>query len=260
MRLTEERLFSCGVIPWASPIVFFGDAERAKVATVGINPSNREFVDEVGQELEGTDRRFPTLRSLGRKSWADCDDQDIDCLLEHGLGYFSNRPYGLWFNKLEALISQTGSSYYNTLNPACHLDIIPYATGEKWMSLTGRQKNALLSEAGDTLGAALAASEIELLILNGSSVVNAVSRIFNLELSAFKKTELDLPRRATSNVAGLCYEGNITEIRGHSVDRSIKVIGFNHNIQSSFGVTSDVIKNLSKWVGSFSRERQSAAC
>ena len=34
------------VIPWACPIPSFGDFTRARVATLGLNPSNREFVDE----------------------------------------------------------------------------------------------------------------------------------------------------------------------------------------------------------------------
>jgi hypothetical protein len=47
------------VIPWACPIPSFGDLTRARVATLGLNPSNREFVDERGNELDGPSGSCP---------------------------------------------------------------------------------------------------------------------------------------------------------------------------------------------------------
>src|SRR4051812_46832848 len=47
------------------PVLFFGDLFSARVATVGLNPSDQEFLDRSGEELEGTSRRFESLRSLG---------------------------------------------------------------------------------------------------------------------------------------------------------------------------------------------------
>ena len=61
------------VIPWSCPVPFFGGLTTASVATVGINPGDREFVNESGAELEGGARRLPTLRSMGLTSWADAD-------------------------------------------------------------------------------------------------------------------------------------------------------------------------------------------
>lgn len=257
-QLSDDRLPSYGVIPWASPIVFFGDAMRSRIATVGINPSNREFVDENGRELDGASRRFPTLASLGLQSWRESDDAVIENLVSHCQSYFFNKPYELWFNKLETLISHTACSYYSKTNPACHLDIIPFATASKWMSLGVQQKNSLLSMAGSTLGTALEVTPIELLILNGRAVVDAVSKLLSIELSARYMSELNLPRRSANDVSGIFYEGNLNKIEGRRIDRTIKVIGFNHNIQSSFGVTTDVIRNLSKRIGRFSGERDAS--
>ena len=56
------------VIGWGCPVPFFGHLESAQLATVGINPSNREFVGIDGNELAGQDRRLPTLDSLGLSS------------------------------------------------------------------------------------------------------------------------------------------------------------------------------------------------
>lgn len=257
-KLADDSLSTEGVIPWASPVLFFGDASKSKIATVGINPSNREFVDEKGFELHGKARRFPTLRSLGIRSWAECDDAGIESMIDHSVNYFSNSPYGLWFNKLEALISQTGCSYYSKRDPACHLDMVPFATADKWMALSTKQKKTLMADAGSTLGSALHSSQIELLVLNGTYVINAFVNSLNINLAATERIELALPRKTSTDIAGICYEGSVSEIDGRDIGRVIKVIGFNHNIQSSFGVTSGVVKGLSKWVGCFSNEDRNA--
>ena len=52
-----------------------------------------------------------------------------------------------------------------------HLDVIPYATLQKWTGLTPHQRSTLLSIAGDTLGLLLSDLPIQVLILNGRSVV-----------------------------------------------------------------------------------------
>jgi hypothetical protein len=50
-RLGDGHLAEAGVIPWSSPVLSLGDVTMARVATLGLNPSNREFVDGDGKEL-----------------------------------------------------------------------------------------------------------------------------------------------------------------------------------------------------------------
>ncbi len=49
------------------PVLAFGDLFKAGIATVGLNPSRREFLDNHGRELDGPKRRFETLGSLGAR-------------------------------------------------------------------------------------------------------------------------------------------------------------------------------------------------
>jgi len=49
-------------------------------------------------------------------------------------------------------------------------------------------------------------------------------------------------------VAGVAYRGSINNISGIELGRSIEVLGFNHNIQSSFGVTTQVRKSIQEWI------------
>ena len=72
-RIDDLCTDSSTIIPWSIPVPSFGDVSAARVATVGINPSNKEFVDEFDRELDGTKRRFPTLTSLGLREWSDAD-------------------------------------------------------------------------------------------------------------------------------------------------------------------------------------------
>ena len=60
-NVAVERL---DVIQWAAPVISFGNMSQSKIATLGLNPSNREFVDLAGNELCGHERRFHTLKSL----------------------------------------------------------------------------------------------------------------------------------------------------------------------------------------------------
>jgi hypothetical protein len=52
------------VMPGSTPVVAFGNARRATVATLGLNPSRVEFLDRHGHEFTEAQRRLETCRSL----------------------------------------------------------------------------------------------------------------------------------------------------------------------------------------------------
>lgn len=91
------------------PIFFFGDLEGAVVATVGVNPSAREF-------------------SIHRK-W-DRRYGELSHLLDRCRNYF-HKPAGVpshpWFQVWEDFLAEVGVSYC-TLPRAVHLDFSPRAT------------------------------------------------------------------------------------------------------------------------------------
>ena len=140
-----ELTCDTAAIDWTPPVPAFGDPFRAQVATLGLNPSDREFVDVHGRELDGVQRRFPTLRSFGLQAWHEATDAHLDEIAEACRFYFERNPYDAWFNRLDFLIQDTSTSFYTPLSPATHLDLVPYATGMKWATLPKRDR-ALLSE------------------------------------------------------------------------------------------------------------------
>ncbi len=115
------------IIPWSCPVPVFGDSSRAIVATLGLNPSKREFVDDAGVELEGPRRRLHTLKSLELTRWSDATTRHVEQIDNACREYFSLNPYHGWFRSLDAILAGAGFTYYGARANACHLDLIPYA-------------------------------------------------------------------------------------------------------------------------------------
>lgn len=246
-RLAEPVIAKTGVIRWSCPVPAFGDLLKSKVATLGLNPSNREFVDGSGLELDGTYRRFHTLKSLSIDCWSKATELHLQLIADSCRTYFSRNPYDTWFRKLDYIISGTKTSFYDTSSTACHLDLIPYATACKWTELSYQQRSSLLTLTSDTLGNLLRDSPVRLLVLNGNSVVSHFQEITGVELEKKSMPEWSLPRRA-DNVKGFAYKGTVRNISGIALQNEILVLGFNHNIQSSFGVTKAVTAAIKQWV------------
>lgn len=253
-RLDSDAVSGTNVIRWGCPVPSFGDLSKSRVATVGINPSNREFMDEFGKELQGVSRRLHTLQSLGLNSWSDADARHLYLILESCRAYFLGNPYDRWFKRLDQIVAGANASYYNTLKRACHIDLVPYATEQKWTELTMHQRSSLLSIAGDTIGLLLRDSPVRILILNGRSVVEQFEEICSIHLDRQEMPSWSLPRRSKPDVAGIAYKGLVDTLSGIPLGRRVLVVGHNHNIQSSFGVTARVIWKIRDWVAEAASE------
>jgi len=253
-RLDSEAVSGTDVIRWGCPVPSFGDLSTSRVATLGLNPSNREFVDLSGNELQGQRRRFHTLNSLGLTSWSEVDARHLRLILEACRSYFSGNPYNAWFKRLDLVVSGAKASYYDESYGACHLDLIPYATERKWTELTAQQRSLLLSVAGNSLGLLLRDSPIRILILNGRSVVDQFQDIAGVYLERQEMPAWSLPRQSPRNVAGVAYRGVVDALSGIVLEHKLLVLGFNHNLQSSFGVTTGVIHAIRGWIAQATKE------
>ncbi|SDA32827.1 hypothetical protein SAMN03159355_04532 [Pseudomonas sp. NFPP10] len=246
--INNRKLINSEIIEWGSPIPVFGEVKRSTIATLGLNPSNREFMTSDGTELTGRLRRFHSLKSLEIDRWTDITDLHLEEIWKKCTGYFQDNPYDGWFKSLDILISGTNSSYYSPLFPACHLDLVPYATHRKWANLSAGQKSALLQVSGSALGEILRDSPIKTLVLNGRTVVETLIRISDAACEVTSVPQWSLPRSNGKMVAGVAYRGSINCVSGIELGRSIEILGFNHNIQSSFGVTTQVRKLIQEWI------------
>jgi hypothetical protein len=247
-RMDSHDLSDLGVIPWSCPVPCFGDLTTATVATVGINPSNREFLDEFGAELDNGARRLPTLKSLGLARWADMEATHLRELISACLGYFRRNPYDRWFTTLEHILQKAGVTFYGDNPSACHLDLVPYATTVKWGLLPPPVRRKLMSTNADALGDLLRESSVETLILNGQSVVSQFQLVNGVRLHATPKPKWALARTGSADVMGMSYVGGTDQIGSVRLARPLRVVGSNHNLQSSFGVTRAVIDAIASWI------------
>jgi hypothetical protein len=252
-HLADPQLTETGIVRWACPVPYFGQISSATIATVGLNPSIREFADASGDELQGSERRFPTLSSLTLGSWTAADASHVVAIADACSGYFARNPYQRWFNVLDGVLRPAGYSYYSDLRSACHLDLVPFATHSRWGALTPRQRHQLLMMASRHLGSILIQTSIRLLILNGRSVIRHVSSISDavFDITPINKWRLRTGRRT---VPGLAYAGTATQVGGVTLDAPLRIIGFNHNLQSSFGVTRQVSQAIGQWASSMVSE------
>jgi hypothetical protein len=239
-----------GVIPWAAPVLFFGDLFNSSTATLGLNPSNREFLGSNGEMLSESERRLETQSSLGLRSWADTTDKACAAVLGSCSNYFRGRPYDAWFKRMEPILQGVGASYYFSssayLRPACHLDLVPFATFQKWVALPTRHRRRLLELGSQSLIEVLINSPVEVLILNGRTVAEYFQSLSNQLLSVTKMPRWNL-RRSDGCVDGFAFFLRTTTLANRPLGRTLTVIGFNHNIQSSYGVSNRVVSEIREW-------------
>jgi hypothetical protein len=159
------------VIPGTTPVIAFGDPRQAEIATLGINPSLREFHTADGKLLAGSNRRLSTLESVGAESTAVLTEDQIQTVVTKCAAYFSGKPYRRWFDVLDqVLLDGLGVSYYDA--NVCHLDLVQWATAPAWGHLPGEVRQILLEEGLPHLRNQLQFGSVRLVILNGREVLN----------------------------------------------------------------------------------------
>ncbi len=247
-QFNTQKLENLEIIPWSSPIISFGNIETSQIATLGINPSDREFIDVNGVELRNSERRFHTLNSLGIQNWTEADLNQLKQIDICTKDYFLRNPYDSWFKRLDYIIAGSSKSYYFPSHEACHLDLIPWATRVKWSNLKTKQQEKLLELSANILGSILKDSKIQVLVLNGQTVVSNLEKISSTGLKKKEILDWKLKRKTSADVKGYSYKGYIEKIGEIYLDEKILVLGYNHNIQSSFGVTSEVQSSIRKWI------------
>lgn len=184
-RIRRPRPAGLPVVPGSTPIIPFGDVRKAKIATLGLNPSKSEFLGRDGKELMGANRRLETLLSLGERDLSSAAAGSILRVFQGCNNYSQRRPFRKWFNVLEKILRPLGASYYDGTacsNAACHLDLVQWATDPAWGELRDASKKRLLEGDFDFLGEQLSHENITVLLLNGASVVKSYRRKFRCEL------------------------------------------------------------------------------
>jgi hypothetical protein len=131
-RLRREP--SPSSVPGSLPVLFFGDLLTARVVTVGLNPSRQEYLDRSGRELDGAQRRFETLRSLGVAARCHLTDEQCDRAMQRMREFYRpGKPIYWWFRSLDRVTRAMGLQYER--GEVAHLDLVQEATDPTWSSL-----------------------------------------------------------------------------------------------------------------------------
>jgi hypothetical protein len=175
------------IFPETTPVLGFGRFDKAKTATLGINPSSSEFFIARRNTLTlrvGSRRRLANSSSLGSKHVGHSGPYDPSQkrqILHDCLNYFEVNPYKGWFDPLDKLLqTTTGCSYYD--GTACHVDLFPWSTTPVWNGLSTKSKSDLIEAGRAYLSALLKRQKYSILFVNGRTAINAIQTNFNSPL------------------------------------------------------------------------------
>ena len=232
-RIRRAIPTDASVVSGSTPVVSFGNSRTANVATLGLNPSRVEFLDRNGNRLTDADRRLATHESLGTENLSDASPDIIAQVLQDCDEYFSRNPYRRWFDQLEIVLKQCGVSYYD--GTACHLDLVQWATDPTWGRLESKSvRQELLNADASFLSDQLSRENISILLVNGSGVIRQLKRSLNVNF-----VEHD-------PITG--YRNHDTRLFTGTIFGNTSVIAWSTNLQSSFGVSTELKTELAKQV------------
>jgi hypothetical protein len=205
-------------------VLFFGDLLTAKIATVGLNPSRREYTDNQNAELDGPARRFETLASLGAEKRAELTAQQCDRAITTMRAYFDpGKPAYSWFASLGRVVE--GMGYQYRAREVAHLDLVQEATDPTWSALLQQnpdEARSLLDADAPFLRWQIETFPLLALVCNGRTTFDNVVRLTEARIVAQDKIG-----RFTSYVA-----------LGNSGQRTVAVVGWNIPLARPTGLSA----------------------
>ncbi len=224
LRVAQKPPDGCCIPVGAAPTIAYGDPDKARVATIGLNPGH-------GHQREARRGGKPTVDPNAKES-------------KYGYDYFEvRRDTPGFFNPLEQVIVACGASYLD--GSACHLDLAQWPTSKRWRDLPPGAKAKLLDDGAPFVRRQLQESpNIKLLLANGGGVIDALSRAFGVKFIKADAPPIQFARREAPLFIGAIEE--------------TPIIGWRPNLQSDhgvYGVTNDGKEKLAERVGEMAAER-----
>lgn len=165
------------IVQHSIPVVFFGDIEKAKFATISINPSDKEFYTNYKQYKEP---RIINRQNLSKMDFDKLSVEDASKVYTSLINYFSTNPYRGWFNHLERFLSPLfNTSYYN--GTMINLDICPWTTQKKWRNLSKHEKTNMLRNY-NLLCDILNTNKYDAIFINGRHVKETLEQYLNITI------------------------------------------------------------------------------
>lgn len=174
-RIKHEYPKNSHIVPGSTPVISFGDPSRARIVTIGINPSSVEFEGKGETLLSEQNRRLEDFQSLKISVSSEISEELARKIHTGCLNYFDRRPYH-WFNQLDAKVNNLFDSSYRD-RTAAHLDLVQWATKPVWNKI--KEKNtqtALLNSDSRFLKHQLEKTSAKFVYLSGKLVFQQLQK------------------------------------------------------------------------------------
>jgi hypothetical protein len=157
-------------VPGTLPVLFFGDLFRADIASVGLNPSDQEYLTKAGVLLAGPSQRFATIHSLRADNRSSLSDEQCAEAVQWMRKYYDpGKPvFSAWFNSVARVVEGFGASF--RAGSSAHLDIVQESTRPVWSELDGVEREKLLKQDLPFLEWEIRAFPLRAVICNGKTV------------------------------------------------------------------------------------------
>lgn len=214
------------IVEGSIPIVFFGNVEKAKIATLSLNPSNIEF------EHNGK-RRCIDRKQLGVSDNQKLTRKQAESVYQSLLIFFKVNPYKRWFNPMNKLFQNKGYEYYN--DKIVHLDISPWATSDKWNNLSQEAKNSIIDTT--IIKNVIEKRKIKKLFINGKTAFKVFCTTLNIATNEITEKVFEYHTKNGNKRRFITYETEIFEC---------KIIAWNLYIHQ--GCPHDLIKEINSYL------------
>lgn len=161
-----------------TPVISFGNFEKAKISTLGINPSSNEFFYK-DNLIANDKKRLSDLESLKLQSYEQMTEDKAHEVLNGCYNYFNKRPLK-WFDIFEELLNIKSFSYKN--GSASHIDLVQWCTIPVWGMIPSVEQKKLLESDKNFFRWQLENNDMEIIILGGRQVLNQVEAIPEITL------------------------------------------------------------------------------
>lgn len=225
-KISEPLPTTVKIVEGSIPIVFFGNVEKAEIATLSLNPSNVEF------EHTGV-RRCVDRKQLRVSDNQKLTNEQAESVYQSLLLFFKVNPYKTWFNPMNKLFQSKGYEYYN--DKIVHLDISPWATSNKWDSLSQKERESIIDTT--IIMNVIEKRGIKKLFINGKTAFTVFCATLNIGVKEIQETSFNYVTQNGNNRSFIIY---VTEIFG------CKIIAWNLYIHQ--GCPEDLIKKIDSYL------------
>jgi len=162
------------ITPRTTPVIYFGNYEKARACTISLNPSDREFLDGNNQLLPTDRARLCSREELGKRDDEELSESDAIKVKKACDDYFNKKPFVKFFHPFNIFLNEFWK--YSYFNDTCvHLDMVQWATTPRWSRI--RENNIKRTHLDRDLPVLryLLEKKFEVIFLNGRTVFDTLS-------------------------------------------------------------------------------------